>query len=117
MVREAQVAKVKANAEIAYYAAEAGFNWARARLVGGGDQTQMEALDGQGETFVDTMGNQGGSYTIQITTVDPALGEYEIISTGVFGIGKYQATRRVGGTVRWIEPTDPTPRAVHTNYD
>lgn len=117
VVREARVAKVKSSSEIAYYAAEAGFNWARARLVGGGDQAQMEDLDGQTEAFVDTMGQNSGAYTIQITTVDAANGIYHISSTGTFGKEPYQATRLVSGTVSWIDPTDPIPRPVHTNYD
>ncbi|MFZ5814980.1 MAG: hypothetical protein ACOY93_06710, partial [Bacillota bacterium] len=117
VVREARVAKVKGNAEIAYYAAEAGFNWARARLIGGADEPTMLALHGHTETFVDMMGNEGGSYSIEITPIDAANGVYHISSTGTFGTGLYQATRRVSGTVSWINPTGTIPRAVHTAYD
>lgn len=109
---------MKVNADLAYYAAEAGFNRARARLVGGGSQSEMEALNGLTETFIDTAGETGGRYLLTVIYVDDGSSEpyYDITSTGYYAEGTpYEAMRQIAGEVRVINAS-VTPRAVHTKY-
>jgi hypothetical protein len=102
--REARINRLRENAEIAYYAAESGFNRARARIITGGANPDP-ALDKvlALHRTVETLPG-GGSYSLAVTS--PTAGVYEIESTGTFGQGDYEATRTVSGTVTITNPTD-----------
>lgn len=115
MVREAKIGTVLTNAEIAYWAAEAGFNRARARLVGGD-----LALDGWSaeETLLDSTGKELGWYAVSVTA-DPAIPEHlHIVATGEYGVGILRAQRVITGTIWIIPELDPgwPPYPVHTLY-
>lgn len=117
-MREASIAKLKANAEIAYYAAESGFNRARARLIGGGLVAEVAALHNTVETLFSDSGEPAGRYSLLVTTIDGPNGIYYVKSTGTYGTGKYRATQIVSGTISLKNPSNLTvPRPVHTDYD
>lgn len=96
MIREARVTKVKENAELAFYAADAGFNRARARLVSKQDPS---GLNGTWETLLDSAGRPVGRYDLLV--VNLGNDDYEITSTGTYGTGRYSTTRIVTGRI-WV---------------
>lgn len=111
VVREARIARVKANAEVAYYAAEAGFNRARAKIIGRSPAGAL-GLNGQGESLA-----PGGTYLLAVT-YDDARSCYQINSEGRYGQGRLEAIRTVSGCVRiTATPPSPQPYRVHTIYD
>lgn len=118
VIREARVARVKMNAEIAYWAAEAGFNRARARLMGGGTCNDMLNLNGTA-TLYGPSGQASGTYELTVECLDQALGIYRIESKGSYGEpDRYAAERVVAGTVTLKIPgSGSIPRAVVTDYD
>jgi hypothetical protein len=118
-VREAQVAKVKANSEIAFWAAEAGFNRARAALIGGANAAALDNLDvTTSVALASYWGGEAGKYTLTVTPNGNGT-IFTVESTGYYGEGKYEAKRVVSGTIELVNPVSPgpPPRAVKTIYD
>lgn len=112
VVREARIARLKTNAEIAQYAAEAGFNRVRARIVGNGNYTSVLTLD----TVEITLAS-GATYTLEVTGVDPTAYIVYVKSTGAIGEGDLRAERVVSGTIQRAPSPVSTPRKTITTYD
>lgn len=115
-VREARIARLKANAEMAQYAAEAGFNRVRARIVGNAGYSNVLNLHGEGETLA-----SGAFYTIDVVGVDEENFIVYVRSAGVYGEGTVRAERVVSGSIQKIVP--PTCNGLNircktkTSYD
>lgn len=116
--REARVTKVRENSEMAFYAAEAGFNRVRARLIKKANDIQMMELDDdRGQLFYDDNGTQrlAGEYEIQIVSLDPEI-EYRVTVTGTYGQDTYQTKRIVAGTIRVTGTKSNGDNRVATTY-
>lgn len=112
MVREAKIARLKVNAEVAQYAAEAGFNRVRARIVGDGSYASVLSLNGQTQTL-----ESGASYSLVVTGVDETNYIVHVKSTAVYGEQDLRAERVVSGTIRqWVDEIS-VPRITTTTYD
>lgn len=114
-VREARVTKTSENSETAFYAADAGFNRVRARLIKQGDDSAILALDGRTEMLFHDDGTPAGQYTLQVSKVSNQ--RYAIVSTGRAGTGTVGGKRVVAGTI-WAAAT-PKPTGdykVSTTY-
>ena len=118
--REARVTRVKENAELAFYAADSGFNRARARLIKKGLEADMLALNGRTETLTytddDGITRTAGMYTLQVTSTGTP-DEYYVISTGVYGEGRFAARRVVAGTITKSGTKPNSDNRVTTVYD
>jgi hypothetical protein len=104
VVREVRVTKVKENADAAFYAAEAGFNRVRARIIRQATDPQIASLDGRTDslTYLDDDGNvhTSGAYTIQVTKLASPANTWSVVSTGVSGSSTFATKRIVSGTVQ-----------------
>lgn len=118
VTREARVTKVKENSEMAFYAAEAGFNRARARLIKNAGNPQMMALNHRVDTLTLDNGEPGGTYELRITP--DGTGGYNVVSTGTYGQPPFDAKRVVAGNIKasgapvGVPPNQRTP--VTTTY-
>jgi hypothetical protein len=119
VVREAKVATLKTNAELAYWAAEAGFNRARAALIGGATPEEMEAMDELTPVVLYTStGEAAGKYTLTVTAQLYAVNTFNVIATGIYGAGKYEARQVIRGTLSLVDPdSEDVPRNIHTAYE
>lgn len=97
VTREVRVTVVKQNAEMAFYAAEAGFNRVRARVIKRATNGQVTALHAHVETLSFQSGESGGAY--QLTITETAPNTYYVVSEGVYGEGPFAARRVVSGTI------------------
>lgn len=105
--REAQINRLRENSEIANYAAEAGFNRARARIITRAKDAPAGDLVQALDQFTETIPG-GGTYALTISPVPPTgtnLSAYRIDVTGTFGSGAFAATRFVRGTVEVTNST------------
>jgi hypothetical protein len=108
VVREVRVTKVKENADAAFYAAEAGFDRVRARIIRQATDPQVASLDGRTDTltctYLDDDGNPqvytSGQYTIQVTKLASPADTWSVVSTGVSGGSTFATKRIVSGTVQ-----------------
>lgn len=103
VTREVRVTKVKEEAEFAFYAAEAGFNRVRARMIKQASAEQIRALHDRIDTltYVDDEGavRVAGRYHLQVEEMTAGV-KYRVISTGTAGSDpKTQARRVVAGTI------------------
>ncbi len=112
-VREARIATLKTNAEIAQAAAEAGFNRVRARIVGNAVYGATMSLDNTSVTLPSQ-----ATYTLDLTPLDPTNYAIHVKSTGVYGTGKLRTERVVSGSIqRDNDPPYTPPRRTITTYD
>jgi hypothetical protein len=99
-----RVTKVKENADAAFYAAEAGFNRVRARIIRQATDSQVASLDGRADslTYLDDDGNvhTSGEYTIQVTKLASPANTWSVVSTGISGGSTFATKRIVSGTVQ-----------------
>lgn len=121
--REARLARIKENAEIAYFAAETGFFRVRARLeTGAGDVTDANGIDKvrvlEGRSF-DVSLPDGTQAHYLLEQVDAGSGEYYVTSVGTYGKEPFQARRIVRGRLWITGPSTSTPNyyVVQTQLD
>jgi hypothetical protein len=104
VVREVRVTKVKENADAAFYAAEAGFNRVRARIIRQATDPQVSSLNDRTDslTYLDDDGNvhTSGAYTIQVTKLASPANTWSVVSTGVSGSSNFATKRIVSGSVQ-----------------
>lgn len=108
-VREAKITYAQSYSEAAFYAADGGFNRARARLTTAQGKTSaqmdtmMAALNGRTETLYDSS-TPISQYALQVTKTGPL--QYRVISTGTATSESTTAKRVVTGTLQVT--TSPT---------
>lgn len=119
--REFRSVKLGELSDQAYFAAEAGFNMARAELIRcGGDPTTLTGHTGTLQyTTPDGQSGTAGIYTI---TVVQTGSTYRVTSVGTLGTSPYEVKRVVSGDI-WVKnrvpasPGQPCQRmAVGTQY-
>lgn len=120
VTREVRVTRLKANSEMALYAADAGFNRARARLIKMAGNGDMMHLHNRTDTLVLSDGEPGGTYWLAVTPTGNA-DEYYVVSTGTYGVEPFAATRVVSGIIRKSGTVNsagvPIRNRVATTYD
>ncbi|MGE5674607.1 MAG: hypothetical protein ACM3XM_12190 [Mycobacterium leprae] len=113
IIREVRVSKVEEYSNQALYAADGGFNRARARIITYAKGNTNEAkitdpdpsgLNGRVETLTYTdpislATEPGGTYRLTVTKADTPANTYNIVSVGTYGTGVYEVRRVVAGTV------------------
>lgn len=105
--REARLARIKENAEVAYFAAETGFFRVRARLeTGAGDATDANGIDKvrvlEGRSFdVALPDGTQAHYLLERISKDAGSGIYDVTSVGTYGNEPFQARRIVKGRL-WV---------------
>ncbi len=113
VVREVRVTKLREDSEIAFHAAEAGFNRVRARLITGAaddpDNDLVAAMEGRVYTLTMPDGTPAGQF--RLLKVEKSGSGYEVVSEGTYGSGAFQARRVVAG---YIEVTGTTSNGYHT---
>jgi hypothetical protein len=95
--REARITKLEEHAELAYQAAESGFNRVRSQAVRCGGNPA--SLDGHSETLTYTGESGGslnaGSYSLTVSGTGP----WDITSVGTYGNAPLDATRVIKGRI------------------
>lgn len=119
--REIRVTRVKEDAESAFYAAEAGFNRVRARIIKQANHNEIMALHGRTDTLTYTDGDGvtqiAGQYTLQVESITEGT-VYRVISTGTAGSGGAMESRRVvAGTITVTGPKPGGDKRTATVYD
>jgi glutamate 5-kinase len=100
VVREVRVTKVKENTELAFYAAEAGFNRVRARMIRQATEADILALNARVENlYLDAAKTEPAGQYILAVEKNPD-GSFWVQSTGTFGPGTYSTKRIVAGIVQ-----------------
>jgi hypothetical protein len=125
ITREVRLTIVRQHAELAFYAADAGFNRVRARLTTRqATPADILALNGRTETLYTTDENgdpvAAGTYTLTVTQPNPNDSKtFHVVSTGTYGTGRYAAKRVVAGTLfrRTQRPSRQNDWVVDTTYD
>lgn len=112
LTREVRVIKTSEHADMAFYAAEAGFNRVRARLIKkDGDPL---TLNGRTDTLMFSDGTPGGSYSVSVSQ-NPD-GSFYVESVGTYGSEPFAARRIVRGTIAVNGTKANGDRKVTTEY-